>query len=407
MSAVRATGLAGALMAAAVVYQFALMPILWNESRGIPPIVWTTLSAGLMGATVLALGGHREPSAGITPWVLAFVVAYPVACALSYLLTEDGHPLRPAGLAHNVVLMALAGTFHYFGIAVGRHAPVRSIAVAAVATAAYVVASRDALTLDALYLRFEEEGRSFPYQYIGDAFAIGALLLVARRRFDAVSVLLAAAAVSVMFEIPSRSSALFGSAALLLWILAAAPPRWRAALGALALVAAASTHGGDLQPLFEGTRFEPIFTDRDTSAEARHEFLLHGLATIARYPFTGRWASEIDRFGMPGTYVHNALDVWAQGGIVPMLLLAALWLRALALWVGLLRHDRDAALRSLPLLVFPLLSWIFARNVGNAILFFGLGYFEALRSQALASVADAARSGSARAKSTQALRMIR
>ena len=407
MSAVRAAGPAGALLAAAVVYQFALMPILWNESRGVPPIVWTTLSAGLMGATVLALRDRPGPPAGITPWVLAFVVAYPVACALSYLLTEDGHPLRPVGLAHNAVLMALSATFYFVGAAVGRHAPVRSIAAAVVATAAYVVAGRDALTLDAMYLRFEEEGRSFPYQYIGDAFAIGTLLLVARRRFDAVSLLLAAAAVSVMFAIPSRSSALFGSAALLVWVFAAAPPRWRAALAAMALAAAASTHGGDLEPLFEGTRFEPLFTDRDTSAEARHEFLVHGLETIARYPFTGRWASEIDRFGMPGTYVHNALDVWAQGGIVPMLLLAALWLRALALWIHLLRHDRDAALRSLPLLVFTLLSWLFARNVGNAILFFGLGYFEALRSRAGAAVPDAARSGAARASSTQALRMIR
>ena len=403
----RAPQLAGALTTVAVVYQFALMPILWNESRATPPIVWTTLSAGLMAATVLAHGVRRPPPGGITPWVLAFVVAYPAACALSYLLTAPGHPMRPVGLAHNAVLMALGATFYFFGVVVGRRAPIRSIAAAVAATGVYVVASHDALTLDAMYQRFEEEGRSFPYQYIGDAFAIGALLLVARRRLDAVSACLAAAAVAVMFAIPSRSSALFGSAALAAWAFAAAPPRWRAALAAAAVAAVATMRSGDLQPLFAGTRFEPIFTDSDTSAEARRTFLLNGLDTIASHPFTGRWASELDRFGTPGTYVHNALDVWAQGGIVPMLMLTALWLRALALWADLLRRDREAALRCLPLLLFPMLSWIFARNVGNAILFFGLGYFEALRSPSGAPVADAPPSGAERPTSTQALRMIR
>ncbi len=404
---IRGTDFAGALMAAAVVYQFALMPILWNESRSVPPIVWTAMSAGLMGATVLAHRRALGGPVGITPWVIAFVAGYPVACLASFLLTEGGHPLRGPALTHNAVLMGLCATFYFFGLAVGRRSPVRSIAAAVLATAIYIVASHDALTLDAMYVRFEEEGRSFPYQYIGDAFATGALLLVALRRFDVLSVPLAAAAVSVMFAIPSRSSALFGSAALLVWVFAAASPRWRAAIAALAIAAAASTHGGDLQPLFEGTRFEPIFTDSDTSAAARHEFLLHGVDTIARHPFTGRWASELDRFGTPGTYVHNALDVWAQGGIVPMLMLTALWLRALALWADLLRRDREAALRCLPLLLFPMLSWIFARNVGNAILFFGLGYFEALRSPSGAPVADAPPSGAERPTSTQALRMIR
>ena len=386
MSAPRRTGIAGGLLALAIVYQFTLMPILWNESGSIPPIVWTSLSLALMISAVVLNDVHRLPWTGITPWVAAFLVGYPAACTLSFLLDEGGDPARFPMLWQNVVLMGLAGVFYAFGMAVARRASTGAIALAVAATAAYVFVARDSLTLDELYVRYEEEGRSFPYQYIGDAFAVSAMLLAPRLRFGPRTVALCVAAIAVMFMIPSRSSALFGATALLLWLFAAAPASWKAGLAGLAFLATLAVHGAALESIFTGTRFESIFTGSDdTSAAARREFMQHGLKTIARYPFTGRWASEIDAFGYSGTYIHNALDVWAQGGVLPMLLLLALWLRTLACWLALRRRDPDAALRTLPLLLFALLSWLFARNVGNAILFLGFGYFEATRSAAAAS----------------------
>ena len=99
-----------------------------------------------------------------------------------------------------------------------------------------------------------------------------------------------------------------------------------------------------------------------------------GLELLSSKPFTGEWAFQLGESGDSGLYMHNALDVWAQAGIVPFLMFVSIWLFTLAgLYVAFKRAPRIAR-ETVPVLMFAALSWALSRNIGFVVLFFCLGY---------------------------------
>lgn len=372
------------LVGIAVAYYMGIQPILWRHALFIPSIVWTAVGTCLLWFAAIT-ARRSSTSLPVTTWsTLIFLVCYPIFGWISYQVWGQISSEREALLAHTLLLMPLAMALYLVGSAVRSHRQDLGIGLAWIVTAAYVLLNANSFDTLSLYQATQESGVRLNYQLMGDAFAITSVILTTRLPKPVHRWLFAAASLAVMFIIPSRSAAFFGACSLLLALVLKGRGPTRLWPVALVIIALAGVQSGLLAPLFEGTRFESAFSDNsaDTSWDSRQMVMKYGQELLLAKPFTGEWAFQLTDLGYSGAYIHSALDIWAQTGIIPFLIFITIWASLLySLFEGWKRWPQIAQ-EAAPVLLFAAMSWALSRNVGVVVLFFCLGYASATLAQA-------------------------
>lgn len=363
-------------IALAAIVAFAVMPIAWNESSGRPSIFWTGLGTASMAFAALVGGFHRYAERRLAVLVTLYLLLYLVGSQLSVWLVPGDEVARQRLLLDARLALVLTAVYFGFGVVVGGRQAVAGFVVVFAALLAYAAMHADQFTLEGIAAR-TEQGLTTQYQQLGDGFAICALMLMACTRSARASIVLAAIAIPVLFFIPSRSAAFLGAGCLLFAVFSRCGRRGQIGLAIAVIVGLVVFHEAIyVQAPLEGTRHETIAKgDVDESVVGREEILERGLEVIAEHPFLGEFGFQLREFNAAGYYIHNALDAWAQAGLAAFVAFVFLWFFVAAQWLGQLSRDRQAAVNVAPMLIFGLLSWVFARNASYAILMFTVGYF--------------------------------
>lgn len=380
------------LVNAAVVFHFGLLVILWQEAKFVPSIAWTGTSACLMGMAALAARHGSLAVRNATVVAMFFFLSYPVFGWLSYKVWGHYSSEREALLMQVIPIMFLGFMLYLVGAAARSHRAFPALWVVWVIITAYVLINAKKFDPQAMYEQKQADGGSaFNYQQMGDAFAICCAILAPRIRKVVNQWIFVLISVGVMFIIPSRSAALFGAASLCLTFILFGNRFTRISLLSVIGLAGFGYITGAFVPLFEGTRFESVFSPdaSDSSWGSRQEIMDYGTALLISKPFTGEWAFQLSDLKFSGYYIHNALDIWAQTGLVPFLLFLGIWLFLFdAMITGLVRWPRVTK-EVMPVLTFVAMSWVLSRNVTFVALFFGVGFASA--SLAMARFGDPAR----------------
>ncbi|MDO4905410.1 MAG: hypothetical protein Q4A16_07670 [Lautropia sp.] len=371
------------LLTAAVGFYFGLLPILWQETS-IPSMVWTGAAAGLLWLASIAARHNSISIRNVTTCAVLFCLLYPVFGAISYLVWGQSSNEREALLLQTVPIMMLGLALYLTGAATRCNRIYGALWASWVIIICYIALNFRNLDPRSMYEATLETGTRLNYQQMGDAFAICCVILAPRIRQFFWQWLFIGISIGVMFIIPSRSAAFFGSVALLSIPVLFGGMFTRVMLIGLGLFALFGYESGMFAQWFEGSRFESALTPdaEDGSWSMRQEIMDHGMALLISKPFTGEWGFQLGDLKFAGYYIHNALDVWAQAGLLPFLLFMGIWVyMSIALLNGLSRWPRLAK-EVIPVLIFAALSWSLSRNIGFVALFFCMGFASATLAQA-------------------------
>jgi O-antigen ligase len=374
---------------AATIVSLGLLTFLWAEVRDVPSIFWTSLAAVLMVGAVIANRGDQRDDRRVTKAFLLYFALYSVGMIFSYLFVSPFHVDRLPVLGDRFSAILLALIFYSFGVISSSPKAWPGFAIATVATAIFVIQSRGDFGIQELYRRYAEDEVNIGYQQLGDSLAICSLVLIAYFRRRAFVYCISAVTIVLLFIVPSRSAAVFGSLAVVLACLLVSTTKVRVALIALTLVAAVSARVWivyNVSESLEGTRHETLLTkEEDSSNQERMEILEDGFRSIAANPIFGYFGFELDQTRERGRYIHNFLDVWAQAGVLPWLALLLFWALIGRQWYFMYRDDRERAYRTLPFLLFALFSWLFSRSMTYPVLYFCVGYFSSVLAESIRS----------------------
>ena len=372
------------LVSLSVIFHLGMLPILWVATPGIPSIVWTGTSASLLFITTLAARHSSISVRWTTVFAVAFFIAYPLFGWVSYKVWGQSSGEREDLLLGLIPVMFLGMVLYFVGAAARSHRVYRALSITWLIIAAYAVFNARNLDMQGLSDSSSETGVKLSYQLMGDAFAICSTILAPRIRNAFWQWIFILVAIGVAFVIPSRSAAMFAAVALLSIPFMSSSMTMRVMVLIVAACFFAGYKTGTLATWFEGSRFESVFTpdEQDSSWQIRQEITDKGLMLITNRPFTGEWAFQLSDLKFAGFYMHNALDIWAQTGLIPFLLFMSIWATLLgALVTGLERWPRIAR-ETVPALMFAAMSWALSRNVSFVALFFCLGFASAALAQA-------------------------
>ena len=369
----------------AVVFHFGLLVILWQEAKAVPSIAWTGTSTVLLSLAAIAARHSSVSVRNVTVCTIFFFIAYPMFAWLSYKVWGQYSSEREALLLQTIPIMALGLALYLVGAAARSHRTYRAFWTAWCIIACYVLLNINKLDPQSMYqASLADAGVSLNYQQLGDAFAICSVILAPRIRQPLLQWMFIGLTVCIMFIIPSRSAAFFGAVSLGMTLIIFGNRFTRVSLISLGVLAVLGYQSGTFAELFEGTRFESALTPdtEDGSWSMRQEIMDYGMALLIGKPFTGEWAFQLSDLKFSGYYIHNALDIWAQTGLIPFLIFLGIWVFLLdALMTGLARWPRIAK-ETMPVLLFAALSWTLSRNITFVALFFCLGFASAALTQA-------------------------
>lgn len=373
------------MVSLAVVFHFGLLVILWQEARGVPTIVWTATSLCLLSLAAIAARNSSISLPNVTSFTIFFCVAYPIFGWLSYAYWGKYSSEREALLLQTVPIIGLGLALYFVGCAARSHRTYTAIGAAWCIIALYSLLNYNKFDPQSMYQdSLANAGLSLNYQQLGDAFAITSVILAPRIKNTFLQWAFIAVAIVIMFIIPSRSAAFFGTFSLVLTVFLFGSRFTQILIVVAGIVAALGYSSGMLAEMFEGTRFESVFTPdtEDGSWSARQEIMDYGMAILTSKPFTGEWAFQLSELKFSGYYIHNALDVWAQTGLIPFLIFMGIWAYLLIALINGLSLWPRIAKECLPVLTYAALSWTLARNIGFVALFFCVGFASASLAQA-------------------------
>lgn len=372
------------LTGAAVIFYFGLLPILWQELSSVPSIIWTGAAASLLWLAAIAARHSSISLRNATTCTLVFCLSYPLFGWISYKAWGQYSSEREALLLQCIPIMLLGLALYLTGAATRSHRIYHALWAAWAIIICYVAINARNLDPRSLYESTLETGTRLNYQQMGDAFAICCAILAPRIRQPLLQWTFIGISIGVMFIIPSRSAAFFGAVALMSVPVLFGNMFIRTSIVLLGISAFFGYESGLFAQWFEGSRFESALTPggEDGSWNIRQEIMEYGMALLISKPFTGEWAFQLSELKFAGYYVHNALDVWAQAGIIPFLIFLGIWgYLLIGLLNGLARWPRLAK-EAIPVLIFAALSWSLSRNIGFVALFFCLGFASATLAQA-------------------------
>lgn len=220
------------------------------------------------------------------------------------------------------------------------------------------------------------------YLFIGDAYALTALLVFAYFQNGLARFILFLASLVVLFCIGSRTSfAVFGLTGLVFILVSSAQVKLIAALTALLVTSAVAlgtfnTSINVVDLAERNSRMTSIFTDyyEDNSIIARQALNDIGWEDISNNPIAGKFGGQRDVDDWNG-YMHNFTSYWRQFGIVPFTMLLSLYVLFFILCLRMLKH-KDNLLFTVPLLLgtFIIVESLVSRSFVfvSAHLLFGL-----------------------------------
>lgn len=374
---------------ASIVFSMGLLTFLWAEVRVVPSQAWTALAIVIIVIAIASNRADRMDDRRVTIAVGIYFALYGFFMMFSFLFFAEPHEEKLELLILNETQMVMGFVFYGFGVLCTSQRATPGFVAAFALLTIYILQHKAAFSIAELQRRFDEDQVNIGYQQLGDSLAICAMVLIARFKRIPVAFPLALLSIILLFIIPSRSAAVFGSIGLLVACMLLSSFRLKLALLGLAIIAAVAARvwiSYSLTESFEGTRHETLFTEQeDSSNRERMEILEQGIKVIADNPIFGNFGFELDVFNERGRYIHNFLDVWAQAGLIPFLTLIALVVLIARQWFFMFLSDRDSAYRCLPLLVFGLLSWILSRAMVYPYLYFVFGFFSATLATSLRS----------------------
>ena len=372
------------------VFTLSLMPILWNELSKEYSFYVTLSAAILMLASVAIARGYElvDPRTALLTGI--YLLLFGVCATISYTLVADAAPGRGDHLTYYWGILVFGALYFAFGGVIAATPPRAGIVSAFLILACYTVIQRESFQISGLQARGFTEGIDTPYQQLGDSFAICSIAVLAFVRRSWLAAIIAMVSIALLFVLPSRSAAVFGSIALLATIALYATLRMRVFLTVVIAIAVIVLQGPIIREVnvaFEGSRHQAIIISpsEDESNLERATILSVGMRVIRDNPIFGYFGFEYAKFGEGGYYIHNVLDIWAQAGVFPFAAFALLWFYLCRqVWL-LYARDKTLAIPAIGLLMFVALSWIFARHAANAHLYLCLGYMAGVMQAAYGS----------------------
>lgn len=253
------------------------------------------------------------------------------------------------------------------------------VAVVSASTMALVVFAN--IDMDSLSLRMpdvdELEGM---YLFLGDTFAVTAIVAIAYLRRSIFSVAAIIVSVVVLYVIGTRTSLYaFVLVAYIYAILLTRnmqPRLYRIAskifITTLTVIGIVATLM--LTDASQNRMLAFIVTGEDSSWAFRAWQLSEGLSVIWENPVFGQYGSDYLLLNRFGDYIHSYLEIWRQFGIVPFtLFLIALVGAARTLWSTRARAEEPAWRMAVLLMVFSGIEITFARTWGSPYIFAAIG----------------------------------
>lgn len=365
----------------AALLSFGLLTYLWAEVRSVPSIFWTASSAILMLFAAILGKAHLATERRAALFAAAFLAAYFLGSGLSYVFVSTPHNALTDLFIQNTILLLYASVYFMFGAVAGRKQLFVGFLLSYLFLAAYAIASREGFAAEELAKELEADRVAINYQQMGDSLVICALMIIALLRQKVAVFGVAILTIALLVIIPSRSALVFGATTLVLCMLLVASPRARILIIIVGLITVITTRYlilSNLSETFEGTRHSQLLTlQEDQSNAERIKILDKGWHQLAEHPFFGNFGFQLEAFNDSGMYIHNALDIWVQADLLPFLLFIALWVFLFRQWYLTTAGNRELRNQTLPMLVFPALSWLFSRHVAYVPLYFCVGYFSA------------------------------
>ena len=105
------------LVSLSVIFHLGMLPILWQETPGIPSIVWTGASASLLLLTTLAARHSSISVRWTTTFAVAFFFAYPTFAWISYKVWGQSSGEREDLLMALVPIIFLGMVLYFVGAA--------------------------------------------------------------------------------------------------------------------------------------------------------------------------------------------------------------------------------------------------------------------------------------------------
>ena len=360
---------------------FALLPILAALKGLMIPANITLLVPAAAFFVMLAGRWRTIGSISISDFAMMALVVYMMLRSLASLNTILEQP-ADYGL-HAISLLIVCPFMYFVGRIVAQNLSTnqsaRLLAINLIIVIGYLALS----VVSPEFLRQRGLAANSYYQYMGDGLAVAALLAWGygyRAPFYWPYIITAFSLISI----GSRASAVayviamaFSNLRFLVTASLVAAP-----VGLWFLTAIERGAGLDWANQFRVlSTFLDFYTQdaEDASFSERQQFFDNAMNVINEHPLTGKIAYEVQG-GVMGEYVHNALHLWANFGIVALLLMA------LVVAGGLLgRRPNQTAGKinyPFPLLVFVAAELMFFRHPENIVLFFALGALATLYAQA-------------------------
>jgi len=208
-------------------WPFVFMPIIWNEI-GPTTKLGTQGAVALLFGTVILFKGWRAFNSRAGICFLLLFLWFPLFAYFSIQIAGEMVSNKMALYPTEMRSVFISVLMFMFGYVAGRRLPTTAVAAGFVILAVYVWYRSNVFMSELAYWEFfRENGYNINYQYVGDAFAITALVLLSRLKNRSLAMLVFAISVAVLFIVPSRSSVLIGSAALLIRRQPAEQTVWR------------------------------------------------------------------------------------------------------------------------------------------------------------------------------------
>ncbi|MFT3805098.1 MAG: hypothetical protein QM766_28240 [Burkholderiaceae bacterium] len=384
------------LLAACIAYVLGGMVVSWSVMPQVAPGVFSGIGVGALVVCSVLTRSWSRVDRPLLIAIITYLALYIIGTYVSYALTGAKNAERWGLLSANATVLGVGLLYFLAGAALAAErrwgVPAGLIAACGIVVS-FVLAYWDELTSARTAFGQLMDGVVYEYQQIGDSFALSALALMGvwqlrSRRVGRAAMPQAlgfvALSIVVLFVNPSRSAAFLGASCLLLalvlrTLVLRTRGRWRTGLIAGLLVGAAVLAMQPASELAGGSRFGSLSDGRieEVSVEGREAILEHGWQAITEHPLTGEWALDLERMGVSGLHVHNALDIWAQAGIVPFIAFLVVWALVIDKFFSGWRSSPRCYGAALPLLAFALLSWVTSRHAAYILPFVGLGFFAA------------------------------
>ncbi|MBK3872127.1 O-antigen ligase family protein [Stutzerimonas frequens] len=174
--------------------------------------------------------------------------------------------------------------------------------------------------LGRMEMPFYADGNMINYQGAARSIFFTGIIIVAAISNRSLSLALMAIIIGSLYFTGSRTELFLAIAALSIWVLLNLTRNILviSMSAALVLIPAAYFLKDKI-----GDRIVPNLS-QDASLTMRGEFLYKGLEGIYKSPIYGDYMGQVRDFGETGAYIHNALSVWQQFGIMPFLIYISL-----------------------------------------------------------------------------------